>query len=163
PPGIASSQYGTVATALVINVVLGGALWASSAISRKNLMNGAIVAAVISLVLIYYGGQSGQIGGVVGIFGAILAAAKPYLPPSRRPSDLPPGIASSQYGTVATALVINVVLGGALWVSSAISRKNLMNGAIVAAVIRLVLVYYGGTAGQIGGVVGILGAILAAA
>src|SRR5205823_11488543 len=51
PPGIASSQYGTVATALVINVVLGGALWASSAISRKNLMNGAIVAAVISLVL----------------------------------------------------------------------------------------------------------------
>src|SRR5438132_12019056 len=84
PPGIASSQYGTVATALVINVVLGGALWASSAISRKNLMNGAIVAAVISLVLIYYGGQSGQIGGVVGIFGAILAAAKPYLPWSRR-------------------------------------------------------------------------------
>src|SRR5438046_1700100 len=84
PPGVASSQYGTVATALVINVVLGGALWASSAISRKNLMNGAIVAAVISLVLIYYGGQSGQIGGVVGIFGAILAAAKPYLPWSRR-------------------------------------------------------------------------------
>ena len=84
PPGIASSQYGTVATALVINVVLGGALWASSAISRKNLMNGAIVAAVICLVLIYYGGQSGQIGGVVGIFGAILAAAKPYLPWSRR-------------------------------------------------------------------------------
>jgi len=42
------------------------------------------VAAVISLVLIYYGGQSGQIGGVVGIFGAILAAAKPYLPWSRR-------------------------------------------------------------------------------
>src|SRR5207249_9834754 len=84
PPGIPSSQYGSVATALVINVVLGGALWASSAISRKNLMNGAIVAAVISLVLIYYGGQSGQIGGVVGIFGAILAAAKPYLPWSRR-------------------------------------------------------------------------------
>src|SRR2546421_6870667 len=84
PPGMPSSQYATVATALVINVVLGGVLWASSAISRKNLMNGAIVAAVISLILIYYGGQSGQIGGVVGIFGAILAAAKPYLPWSRR-------------------------------------------------------------------------------
>src|SRR5256886_15281907 len=47
-------------------------------------MNGAIVAGVISIILIYYGGQSGQIGGVVGIFGAILAAAKPYLPWSRR-------------------------------------------------------------------------------
>src|SRR5437016_10938030 len=84
PPGIASGNYATVATALVINVVLGGALWVSSAISRKNLMNGAIVAGVISIILIYYGGQSGQIGGVVGIFGAILAAAKPYLPWSRR-------------------------------------------------------------------------------
>ncbi|TLZ57178.1 MAG: hypothetical protein E6K12_08005 [Methanobacteriota archaeon] len=84
PPGIASGNYATVATALVINVVLGGALWVSSAISRKNLMNGAIVAGVISIILIYYGGQSGQIGGVVGIFGAILAAAKPYLPWSKR-------------------------------------------------------------------------------
>jgi hypothetical protein len=84
PPGITSSQYATVATALIINVVLGGALWVSSAITRKNLMNGAIVAAVISIILIYYGGQSGQIGGVVGIFGAILAAAKPYLPWSRK-------------------------------------------------------------------------------
>lgn len=84
PPGITSSQYATVATALIINVVLGGALWVSSAITRKNLMNGAIVAAVISIILIYYGGQQGQIGGVVGIFGAILAAAKPYLPWSRK-------------------------------------------------------------------------------
>src|SRR5205807_7247225 len=31
----------------------------------------------------------------------------------------PPGITSSQYATVATAVIINVVLGGALWVSSA--------------------------------------------
>jgi hypothetical protein len=84
PPGISSSQYGTVATALIINVVLGGALWAASAITRKNLMNGAIVAAVISIILIYYGGRSGQIGGVIGIFGAILAAAKPYLPWTKR-------------------------------------------------------------------------------
>ena len=81
--GIQPSQYGTVATTVVINVVLGGALWASAAISRKNLMNGAIVAGVISVVLIYYGGQPGTIGGVVGILGAILAAARPYLPWSK--------------------------------------------------------------------------------
>src|SRR3989440_3781054 len=79
PPGITSSQYATVATAVIINVVLGGALWVSSAITRKNLMNGAIVAAVISVILIYYGGQPGQIGGGVGIFRGIVAAAKRYL------------------------------------------------------------------------------------
>src|SRR3989442_1707220 len=71
------------ATAVILNVVLGAALWASSAITRKNLMNGAIVAGVISIVLIYFGGRAGQIGGIVGILGAILAAAKPYLPWSR--------------------------------------------------------------------------------
>src|SRR5713226_10718270 len=54
--GIPQSQYATVATAVIINVVLGGALWASSAITRKNLMNGAIVAGVISIILIYFGG-----------------------------------------------------------------------------------------------------------
>src|SRR6058998_2465732 len=69
--------------AVILNVVLGAALWASSAITRKNLMNGAIVAGVISIVLIYFGGRAGQIGGIVGILGAILAAAKPYLPWSR--------------------------------------------------------------------------------
>src|SRR2546425_3147444 len=61
------SQYSTVATTVVINVVLGGALWASAAITRKNLMNGAIVAGVISIILIYFGGQPGPIGGIVGI------------------------------------------------------------------------------------------------
>src|SRR5437016_13702576 len=71
-----SNQYATVTTAVIINVVLGGALWASSAITRKNLMNGAIVAGVISIILIYYGGQPGTIGGVVGILGAIVAAAR---------------------------------------------------------------------------------------
>src|SRR5438132_10453582 len=40
--GIQPSQYSTVVTTVVINVVLGGALWASAAITRKNLMNGAI-------------------------------------------------------------------------------------------------------------------------
>jgi hypothetical protein len=76
-----------VATGVIINVVLGAALWASSAISRRNLMNGAIVAGVISVILIYFGGQFGQISGVIGIFGAILAAAKPYLPWSQNDSD----------------------------------------------------------------------------
>src|SRR3989449_5366526 len=80
--GIPQSQYATVTTAVIINVVLGGALWASSAITRKNLMNGAIVAGVISIILIYFGGRPGQIGGIVGILGAILAARKPYLPSS---------------------------------------------------------------------------------
>ncbi len=82
--GIPQSQYATVATTMIINIVLGASLWASAAIVRKNLMNGAIVAGVISLILIYFGGQAGQIGGIVGILGAILAAAKPYLPWSRR-------------------------------------------------------------------------------
>src|SRR5437867_1293044 len=58
--GIQPSQYSTVATTVVINVVLGGALWASAAITRKNLMNGAIVAGVISIILIYFGGQPGR-------------------------------------------------------------------------------------------------------
>src|SRR2546422_3000131 len=82
--GIQPSQYGAVATTVVINVVVGEACWVSVAITRKNLMNGAIVAGVISIILIYFGGQPGTIGGVVGILGAILAAAKPYMPWSRR-------------------------------------------------------------------------------
>src|SRR5207245_10600246 len=82
--GIQPNQYGAVATTVLIRAVLGGALWASAAITRKNLMNGAIVAGVISIILIYFGAQPGTIGGAVGILGAILAAAKPYLPASRR-------------------------------------------------------------------------------
>src|SRR2546422_8099302 len=83
--GIQPRQCSAVATPLVLNVVLGGALWASAAITRKNLMNGAIVAGVISIVLIYFGGQSRASGGVVGVLGASLAAAKPDLPPAPRP------------------------------------------------------------------------------
>src|SRR3989454_3507495 len=81
--GIPQNQYATVTTAVIINVVLGGALWASSAITRKNLMNGAIVAGVISIILIYFGGRPGPIGGVVGILGAILEGEKPHLPSTR--------------------------------------------------------------------------------
>lgn len=85
PPAVAPSAYATFATALIINVVLGAAIWVSAAITRKNLMNGAIVAGVTSVILLSFGtAPASTIGGVVGILGAILAAAKPYLPWSRR-------------------------------------------------------------------------------
>src|SRR2546425_2231943 len=82
--GIQPSQYSAVATTLVLNVVLGGALWASAAITRKNLMNGAIVAGGVSIVLIYFGGPSGTNCGVRGVLRASLGAAKAHLPPSPR-------------------------------------------------------------------------------
>jgi hypothetical protein len=74
----------SVVTVLMINAVLGGALFVASAITRKNLMNGAIVAGVVSVILLIYGGTPGQIGGAVGILGAVLGAASPYLPWSRK-------------------------------------------------------------------------------
>src|SRR3989449_6184843 len=79
--GIQPSQYSAVATTLVLNVVLGGALWASAAITRKNLMNGAIVAGVISIVLIYFGGPARPICGARGVLLANPSAARPHLPP----------------------------------------------------------------------------------
>ena len=82
--GIPASRLASETTTFVIVLVLGAALWASAAVSRKNLMNGAIVAGVVSIVLIAYGGGlAGTIGGVIGLLGAILAAANPYLPWSR--------------------------------------------------------------------------------
>ncbi len=82
--GIATSQLAAPVTLVVLDVVLGAALWVSAEITRKNLMNGAIVAGVVSMILIAFGGQTGVIGGVIGLFGAVLAAATPYLPWSRR-------------------------------------------------------------------------------
>src|SRR3989442_13734750 len=84
PPGIPAHQLTNVVTIVAVNIVLGGSLWVAAAMTRKNLMNGAIVAVGIGVLLAYYGGTAGQIGGVVGILGAILAAAKPYLPWSPR-------------------------------------------------------------------------------
>ncbi len=78
------STLSNEATTLVVNVVLGAALYVSSAVVRKNLLNGAIVAGVVSVILIAYGGQAGTIGGIVGLLGAILAAASPYMPKSRQ-------------------------------------------------------------------------------
>src|SRR5207244_9020506 len=64
--GIQPSQYSAVATTLVLNVVLGGALWASAAITRKNLMNGAIVAAVLTVVFFSVAAQSAPVAGAAG-------------------------------------------------------------------------------------------------
>lgn len=81
--GIAGSAMADAVTVLVLDVVLGAALWFSAEITRKSVMNGAIVAGVVSIVLIAFGGQVGVIAGVVGLIGAILAAATPYLPWSK--------------------------------------------------------------------------------
>src|SRR5947208_7319628 len=73
--GIPQSQYTAVTTALIINLVLGGALWASSAITRKNLMNGAIVAVVISIILVYYEIGRASCSEIMEISEAVLTAA----------------------------------------------------------------------------------------
>src|SRR2546428_6989740 len=82
--GIPQSQYATVTTAVIINVVLGGGLWASSAITRKNLMNGAIVAGVISVSPIYFRRRARHIAGIDAHPNAKLTAPTPYMPWSRR-------------------------------------------------------------------------------
>ncbi len=82
--GIAASELSTAVTGVVLDVILGAALWVSAEITRKNLVNGAIVAGVVGIILIAFGGQIGVIGGLIGLIGAILAAATPYLPWSRR-------------------------------------------------------------------------------
>src|SRR2546428_2651973 len=66
--GIPQSQYGAVATTIVINVVLGGALWASAAITRKKLMNGAIVAGGGRPAPVFFPGpHRTRVGGVGGL------------------------------------------------------------------------------------------------
>src|SRR3989475_10736286 len=73
--GIQPSQYSAVATTLVLNVVLGGALWASAAITRKNLMNGAIVAGGASNRVVFFVGHGGTICGGGGDVAAMCASA----------------------------------------------------------------------------------------
>src|SRR2546430_6474945 len=72
----------TQAVSLVINIVLGAALYVSAAIVRKNLLNGAIVAGVGSVILLAFppGNQTGTIGGVVGLLRAHLAPVSPPMP-----------------------------------------------------------------------------------
>src|SRR2546429_5351021 len=80
--GIPQNQYATVTTAVIINVVLGGALWASSAITRKNLMNGAIVAGVISIILIYFSAGAHTTDRQARLHRGIPPVAQTELPPS---------------------------------------------------------------------------------
>ncbi len=81
--GIAANQLASTTTVLVVDIVLGAALLISPKIGHKNLMNSAIVAGVVSIVLLAFGGLPGTIGGIIGLLGAILAAANPYLPWSK--------------------------------------------------------------------------------
>src|SRR5437667_6607086 len=62
--GIPQSQYATVTTAVILNVVLGGALLASCAVTRKILMNGAIVVVIISMILNCFDGRTGMVRGI---------------------------------------------------------------------------------------------------
>src|SRR5256885_7546558 len=77
----------TQAVSLVINIVLGAALYVSAAIVRKNLLNGAIVAGGVSVILLALppGNQAGKNCGGVRVPGAILAPGRPHLP--KNPAD----------------------------------------------------------------------------
>lgn len=83
--GIAASQVANAVTLVVLDVILGAALWFSAELTRRNLVNGAIVAGVVGIILIAFGGEFGLIGGIIGLIGAILAAMTPYLPWSKHP------------------------------------------------------------------------------
>ncbi len=85
--GIAASAMAADVTLVVLDVLLGVALWFSAELTRKNLVNGAIVAGVVGVILIAFGGEFGVIGGIIGLVGAILAAATPYLPWSKRTQE----------------------------------------------------------------------------
>ncbi|HKZ63973.1 MAG TPA: hypothetical protein VJ400_05985 [Thermoplasmata archaeon] len=81
--GIPLSEMNTALRTFVLTLVLGGALVVSGAIARKNVMNGVILAVVVCVVLIVYGGQEGTIGGLVGLIGSGVAAASVYIPRGR--------------------------------------------------------------------------------
>src|SRR3989442_4683907 len=71
----------TQAVSLVINIVLGAALYVSAAIVRKNLLNGAIVAGGVSGILLAFaaGNQARTICGVRGLPAANLPAVSPHM------------------------------------------------------------------------------------
>jgi len=77
--GIPIGQMNPAMGTFVLTLVLGGVLVVAGAIARKNIWNGAVVAVVVSIVLIVYGGQEGTIGGFVGLIGSGVAVASPYL------------------------------------------------------------------------------------
>src|SRR3989442_6457001 len=71
-----------------------------------------------------------MLGGALTILLTLVLTGLQWYP------KLPTGTALQ---TQAVSLVINIVLGAALYVSAAIVRKNLLNGAIVAGVGRAIL------------------------
>ncbi len=83
--GLPSSQAPAQAVIFVANLVLGGAMLVASRMVQSNLPNGALMAGVVSVILIWYGGQPGVIGGAVGLLGAIVAAAIWYRTWLRKP------------------------------------------------------------------------------
>lgn len=78
--GLSLSVLNPIVTTFALTLVLGGALSIAGVITRKNVTNGAIVAVVVSVILIVYGKEAGTIGGFIGIIGAAIAAVSPYLP-----------------------------------------------------------------------------------
>src|SRR2546428_3519218 len=72
----------TQAVNLVINIVLGAALYVSAAIVRKNLLNGTIVAGGVSGIPLPFaaGHQTGTIGGGVGPLRGNLPPGSPHMP-----------------------------------------------------------------------------------
>src|SRR5256712_13295807 len=71
----------TQAVSLVINIVLGAALYVSAAIVRKNLLNGGIVAGGGVAVLLPFsaGEQAGTVCGVGGRLRVNLPPRTPYI------------------------------------------------------------------------------------
>jgi len=76
---IPSGEMNAVFRPFVLALVLGAVLVMAGAIARRNIWNGAILAVVVSIVLIVYGGQEGTIGGFVGLIGSAIAVASPYM------------------------------------------------------------------------------------
>src|SRR5207245_11074510 len=75
-----------------------------------------------------------MLGGALTILLTLVLTGLQWYP------KLPTGTALQ---TEAVNLVINIVLGAALYVSAAIVRKNLLNGAVVAGVVRVILIAFG--------------------
>ena len=76
---IPSGTMNAVMRTFVLTLVLGGVLVVAGAIARRNVWNGAIIAVVVSIVMIVYSGQEGTIGGIVGLIGSGIAVASPYV------------------------------------------------------------------------------------
>lgn len=70
---------------------------------------------------------------------------------------------SAQLSSATLTLVVDAALGVAFWVAFIVARKNAMNGGIIALVSAFVLIAFGGQAGLIAGIFGLLAGVLALA